>query len=94
MKKSALAIGLAAALSAGSLAYADDVTIVSPEPDVDTTGSIVIRKPAPRVVVQEREPDVVIRQRSNVVVHESEPDVVIKERSNPKLIIQDDDSFE
>jgi hypothetical protein len=88
MKRSAIAAGLAAALSVGSLAYADDVTIIE-RPDPDTTGSIVIRKPAPRVIVKEREPDVVIRERSNVVVRDNDPDVVIKEkRKDPRLIIK------
>lgn len=90
MKKIAIAAGLATALSAGSLAYADDVTIIQ-RPDPDTTGSIVIRKPVPKVVIKEQEPDVVVRQRSNVVIRDNDPDVVIKEkRKNPKLIIKGD----
>lgn len=89
MKKSAIVVGLAAALSAGSWAYADDVTII--ERDPEPTGSIVIRKPAPRVIIKEREPDIVVRERSNVIVRDNDPDVVIKEkRKNPKVIIKGD----
>jgi len=89
MKKSALIVGLAAAVSAGSWAYADEVTII--ERDPEPTGSIVIRKPAQRVIIREREPDVIVRERSNVIVRDSEPDVVIKERrEDPKLIIKGD----
>ena len=90
MKKVAIAAGLATALSAGGLAYADDVTIIQ-RPDPDETGSIVIRKPAPKVVIKEQQPDVVIRERSNVVIRDNEPDVVIKEkRKSPKVIVKGD----
>lgn len=89
MKNSAIAIGLAAALFAGSGASADDVTII--ERDPEPTGSIVIRKPAPRVIVKEREPDVVIRERSNAVVRDRDPDIVIKEkRKDRRLMIEGD----
>ena len=42
MKKIAIAAGLVAALSAGSFAFADDVTIINRDSDADTTGSIII----------------------------------------------------
>lgn len=88
MKKSAIAIGLVAALSAVSLARADDVTIINRDTDVDTTGSIIIKKPKPKVVVRESEPTLVIKERSDpkVVIKDRDPDLVIKEKRK-KLVI-------
>jgi hypothetical protein len=87
MKNSAIAIGLAAALSAGSFALADSVTIIERESDVDTTGSIIIKKQKPRVVVRES-PTIVVRERSEpeVIIREREPDVIVREKRK-KLII-------
>jgi hypothetical protein len=90
MRKIAIATGLAAALAAGSLAFADDVTIIDRDSDVDTTGSIIIKKPKPRVVVKEN-PTVVVKERSDptVVIKDRDPDLVIKEKRK-KLVIDGD----
>lgn len=87
MKKIVIATGLAAALSAGSFALADDVTIIDRDTDVDTTGSIIIKKPKPRVVVKEN-PAIVVKERSNpkIIVKDRDPDLVIKEKRK-KLVI-------
>ena len=87
MKKIVIATGLAAALSAGSFALADDVTIIDRDTDVDTTGSIIIKKPKPRVVVKEN-PAIVVKERSNpkIIVKDRNPDLVIKEKRK-KLVI-------
>jgi hypothetical protein len=90
MKKIAMVAGLAAALSAGSFAVADDVTIINRDTDVDTTGSIIIKKPKLRVVVKES-PAIVVKQRSDpkVIIKDRDPDLVIKEKRK-KLIIDGD----
>lgn len=90
MKKIAIAAGLVAALSAGSFAVADDVTIINRDNDVDTTGSIIIKKPKPKVVVKEN-PTVVVKDRSDpkVVIKDRDPDLVIKEKRK-KLVIDGD----
>lgn len=90
MKKIAIAAGLAAALSAGSFALADDVTIINRDTDVDTTGSIIIKKPKPRVVVREN-PTIVVKERSDpkIVIKDRDPDLVIKEKRK-KLVIDGD----
>ena len=80
MKKIAIAAGLVAALSAGSFAFADDVTIINRDSDADTTGSIIIKKPQPKVVVKEN---------PTIVVKERDPDLVVKEKRK-KLIIDGD----
>lgn len=87
MKKIVIATGLAAALSVGSFALADDVTIIDRDTDVDTTGSIIIKKPKPRVVVKEN-PAIVVKERSNpkIIVKDRDPDLVIKEKRK-KLVI-------
>ena len=87
MKKIAIAVGVAAALSAGSFALADDVTIIDRDTDVDTTGSIIIKKPRPKIVVKEK-PAIVVKERSNpkIIVKDRDPDLVIKEKRK-KLII-------
>ena len=87
MKKIAIAVGVAAALSAGSFALADDVTIIDRDTDVDTTGSIIIKKPKPKIVVKEK-PAIVVKERSNpkIIVKDRDPDLVIKEKRK-KLII-------
>lgn len=87
MKNSAIAIGLAAAVSAGSFAYADSVTVIERDNDVETTGSIIIKKPKPRVVVRES-PAIVVRERSEprVIIRDRDPDVIVKEKRK-KLII-------
>lgn len=90
MKKIAIAAGLVAALSAGSFAMADDVTIINRDSDVDTTGSIIIKKPKPRVVVKES-PAIVVKERSDprIILKDREPDLVIKEKRK-KLVIDGD----
>jgi hypothetical protein len=90
MKKIAIAAGLVAALSASSFAVADDVTIINRDNDVDTTGSIIIKKPKPKVVVRDS-PTIVVKERSNpkVIVKDNDPDLVIKEKRK-KLIIDGD----
>lgn len=90
MKKIAIAAGLVAALSAGSFAAADDVTIINRDNDVDTTGSIIIKKPKPKVVVKEN-PTVVVKERSDpkVVIKDRDPDLVIKQKRK-KLVIDGD----
>lgn len=90
MKKIAIAAGLVAALSAGSFAVADDVTIINRDSDVDTTGSIIIKKPKPRVVVKES-PAIVVKERSDprIILNDREPDLVIKEKRK-KLVIDGD----
>ena len=87
MKKIAIAAGLAAALSVGSFAVADDVTIINRDNEVDTTGSIIIKKQKPRVVVREN-PTIVVKERSDpkVIIKDRDPDLVIKEKKK-KLII-------
>ena len=87
MKKIAIAAGFVAALSAGSFAFADDVTIIERDTDVDTPGSIIIKKPKPRVVVREN-PAIVVKERSDpkIVVKDRDPDIVIKEKRK-KLVI-------
>lgn len=90
MKKIAIAAGLVAALSAGSFAFADDVTIIQRDNDVDTTGSIIIKKQKPRVVVREN-PTIVVKERSDqkIVIKDRDPDMVIKEKRK-KIIIDGD----
>lgn len=87
MKKIAIAAGLAAALSVSSFAVADDVTIINRDTDVDTTGSIIIKKPKPKVVVRDS-PTIVVKERSDpkVIIRDNDPDVVIKEKRK-KLVI-------
>lgn len=67
--KKILALGLAAAVSFGTVAVADDVTIIKRDSDVDTTGSIVVK---------EREPDVVVKKKIIIKEKRNDPDVVIK----------------
>ncbi len=90
MKKNAIALGVIAALSAGTFAFADDVTIINRDNDVDTTGSIVIKKPKPRVVVRES-PAIVVKERvePRVIIKDRDPDVVIKEKRK-KVVIDGD----
>ena len=90
MKKIAIAAGLVAVLSATSFAVADDVTIINRDTDVDTTGSIIIKKPKPRVVVRES-PTIVVKERSDpkIIVKDRDPDLVIREKKK-KLIIDGD----
>ena len=88
MNKRTIAIGLLAGLAAFSLARADDVTVI--QRDTDTTGSSIIKKDKPKIVVKESEPDIVIREKNDakLIVKDREPGIVIKEkRKDPKLII-------
>ncbi|MBX9456196.1 MAG: hypothetical protein KL863_09325 [Rhizobium sp.] len=86
MKKLTIAAGIAAALFAANTAVADDVTIINR--DSDTTGSIVIKKPKPRVVVRDSPTIVVKEQRSEpkIVIKDNDPDLVVKEKRK-KIVI-------
>lgn len=85
MKKHVIIAGFVAAVAAGSYALADDV-IIRNDTDADTTGSIVIKKPQPRVVVREN-PTIVVKERvePKVIIKDRDPDLVIKQK--PKKII-------
>lgn len=86
MKKLTIAAGIAAALFAANSALADDVTIINR--DTDTTGSIVIKKPQPRVVVRDNPTIVVKEKRSDpkVVIKDNDPDLVVKEKRKKVVI--------
>ncbi|MDB5526161.1 MAG: hypothetical protein JWM58_3924 [Rhizobium sp.] len=70
--KRLIALGLVAAFSTASVAFADDVTIIN-KTDPEPTGSVVIKK--------QQDPDVVVRERKNKIIikeKRNDPDLVIK----------------